>query len=120
MFIGASASRALIGPAGFTLSGGFVHAAALGSLVAAIVNNLPAAAAAQVEGTLARWAAILALALGPNLLITGSLASLICRRLARSHEASFSAGAFTLMGSLLPPAQMGAALLGLHVTGALP
>jgi Na+/H+ antiporter NhaD/arsenite permease-like protein len=60
------------------------------------------------------------MALGPNLLLTGSIASLICRRLARDHGTGFSSGAFTLMGAALLPAQILVALLGLHATGALP
>lgn len=119
LFMGASAIRALLGSAGVTLSGGFARTLVTGSLLAAVANNLPAAAAIRVEGSPARWAAVLALAVGPNLLVTGSVASLICRRLARNHETAFRVRTFTLLGILLLPAQMLVAAVGLHLTGAL-
>lgn len=120
LFMGASAIRALIGSAGVALSGGFARAFATCSLLAALANNLPAASAIRVEGSPARWAAVLALAIGPNLLLTGSVASLICRRLARNHETAFRVSTYTLLGAMLLPAQMLVAALGLHLTGALP
>jgi len=71
MFLGASAIRALLG-AGLTLHGGFVEQLGGGSVFAAALNNLPAAAAVHATGATGRWAAVLAMAIGSNLLVTGS------------------------------------------------
>lgn len=56
---------------------------------------------------------------GPNLLLTGSVATLICRRIARQAGAALSAWQVTAIGSALITAQLAAATLGLHLTGAL-
>lgn len=63
--------------------------------------------------------AILATAIGPGLLLTGSVATLICRRIARDAGAVLSAWQFTAVGSVLVPAQLAAAAIGLHLAGAL-
>jgi Na+/H+ antiporter NhaD/arsenite permease-like protein len=44
---------------------------------------------------------------------------LICRRIAREAGATLSAWQFTAIGAALIPAQLGAATLGLHITGSL-
>ncbi len=118
MFVIASAIRALLG-AGITLHGGFWTQAAVGSLLAAVLNNLPAAAALQAAGSTGRWASICAMAIGPNLFLTGSVATLICRRMARANRATFSVRTFSLVGASLLPLQLVAAFAGLHATGAL-
>jgi Na+/H+ antiporter NhaD/arsenite permease-like protein len=118
MFVGASAIRALLG-GGVILQGGMVQELGKATLFAAAVNNLPAAAAVRVVGATGRWAAVLGLAIGPNLLLTGSVASLISRRIARDHRAAFHAGLFTLLGGALLPVQLLVALIGLHLTGAV-
>jgi Na+/H+ antiporter NhaD/arsenite permease-like protein len=114
----ASAIRAILA-AGVALRGGLAAQLAAGSALACVVNNLPAAAALRPAGTAGRWAAILAAAIGPGLLVTGSVATLICRRIARDAGASLGAWQFTAAGSLLVPAQLAAAVIGLHLTGAL-
>ena len=74
-----------------TAFGGLVLALAVGALLAMAINNLPAAAALHPGGTAGLWAAILATAVGPGLLLTGSVATVICRRIARNWAAiSFS------------------------------
>jgi Na+/H+ antiporter NhaD/arsenite permease-like protein len=118
MFAAASAIRAILA-AGITLRGGLAVQLAAGSVLASAVNNLPAAAALHPAGTAGRWAAILAAAIGPGLLLTGSVATLICRRIARDAGATLSALLFTAVGALLVPAQFAAAVAGLHLTGAL-
>jgi arsenical pump membrane protein len=65
------------------------------------------------------WAAILATTIGPNLLITGSVATLISRRIARDGGARLSAWQFSAIGLVLVPAQLAAAILGLHLVRAL-
>jgi Na+/H+ antiporter NhaD/arsenite permease-like protein len=118
MFLIASAIRAMLA-AGITLHAGTVGQLAAGAAIAAAITNLPAAAALHPAGTLGLWAAILATAIGPNLIITGSVATVICRRITRDAGAPFKAGLFTATGAALLPAQLAAAILGLHIVGAL-
>jgi len=118
MFLIASAVRALLGP-GLPLHGSFSAQLADGTILACAVGNLPAAAAMVPAGPEGLWAAILAVTLGPNLLITGSVATLIARRIARDGGAGLGAWRFSAVGAALVPAQLAAATLGLHLTGAL-
>lgn len=118
MFLLATAIRALLGT-GLALHGGFTRQLTTGALLAAAVNNLPAAAAILPAGTPGLWAAILATTIGPDLLITGSVATLITRRIARDHHVRLGAWQFTATGLMLVPAQLAAATLGLHLTGVL-
>jgi arsenical pump membrane protein len=118
MFLLASAVRALLGT-GVTLHGSFAGQFTEGALLAAAVNNLPAAATILPAGTTGLWAAILATTIGPGLLVTGSVATLITRRIARDGHARLSAWQFSATGLVLVPAQLAAATLGLHLTGVL-
>jgi Na+/H+ antiporter NhaD/arsenite permease-like protein len=118
MYLVASAVRALLGP-GLTLHGGFAGQLAGGAVLAAVANNLPAAAAILPARTAGLWAAILATAIGPNLLATGSVATLIARRIARDGGATLTVWQFSAIGAALVPAQLAAAALGLHLTGVL-
>ena len=118
MFAAATAIRAILA-GGITLRGGLAAQIIAGSGLACAVNNLPAAAALRPAGTPGLWAAILATAIGPGLLITGSVATVICRRIARDSGATLRSWQYTAAGSVLVPAQFAAAALGLHITGAL-
>jgi Na+/H+ antiporter NhaD/arsenite permease-like protein len=118
MFLAASAIRGLL-PAGVVLHGGFIERVAVGSAFGAAANNLPAAAAVHSAGTNGVWAAVLAMSVGPNLLITGSVATLICRRIARDGGVMVSARTFMELGAFLVPLQLAAAFLGLLFTGAV-
>jgi len=118
MYVGASSIRAILA-AGITLRGGLVAQLAAGSVLASLLNNLPAAAALRPAGSAGLWAAILATAIGPGLLITGSVATIICRRIARESGAALRAWQVTAIGSVLVPAQLTAAVIGLHLTAAL-
>ncbi len=118
MFAAASAIRALLA-GGLRLGGGFAGQLAGGSALAAALDNLPAAAALRPAGTAGLWAAILATAIGPGLLLTGSVATLICRRIARDAGVTLRAWQYTLAGAALVPVQLAAAVIGMHVTGAL-
>jgi arsenical pump membrane protein len=118
MFLVASAIRGVIA-GGISLHGPFLEQVTAGSMLAAGLNNLPAAAAVRSAGPAGSWAAILAMGLGPNLLLTGSVATLISRRLARGGGASLRAGRFTVLGGVLLPLQLGAAMLGLRLAGVL-
>lgn len=112
MFVIASAIRALLG-AGISFHGGFVTQFVVGSLLAAGANNLPAAAAVRTAATSTPWAAIWAMAIGPNLLITGSVASIICRRIALDLGVRFESGRFSVLGGAMLPLQFLAACAGL-------
>ena len=117
MFAAASAIRAILA-AGLTLRGPLAAQLITGSALAAALNNLPAAAALRPAGTAGLWAAILATAIGPGLLLTGSVATLICRRIARDAGVTLRAWQYTAIGAALAPAQLAAGVIGLHLTGA--
>ena len=110
-----AAIRALTGGT-LTLTGGLAGRLGAGVLIAATLDNLPAAAALRPAGS--PWAEVLALALGPNLLITGSIAGLIARGLAAEAGVRFGALSFTLVGAVLLPLQLAIAVGGLMATGA--
>ena len=118
MFIAAASIRALL-DGGMTLGGGLLAQLGMASGLAAGANNLPAAAAVVASGRLSMWAAVLGLAIGPNLLMTGSVASLITRRIARDRGAGFGVVAFSLTGATMLPFQLIVALIGLRLAGAL-
>ncbi|MFN2610791.1 MAG: SLC13 family permease [Actinomycetota bacterium] len=118
LFFAASAIRTLLAP-GVWLHGSFIEQLSWGSVFGATVNNLPAAAAIHASGATNVWAAILALSIGPNMLFTGSVATLICRRIARDSGAKLSALPFSALGIGLLPAQVAVAYVGLHLTDAL-
>ena len=88
-------------------------------MLACAVSNLPAAAAIIPAGAPGLWAAILGTTIGPDLLITGSVATLITRRIARDAGARLAIWQFSAIGAALVPAQLTAATLGLHITGIL-
>jgi arsenical pump membrane protein len=88
-------------------------------MLACAVSNLPAAAAIVPSGAPGLWAAILATTVGPNLLITGSVATLITRRIARDAGARLAIWQFSALGLALVPVQLAAATLGLHTVGVL-
>lgn len=119
MFLVASEVRALLGP-GLAMHGGFVGQLADRAVLACAANNLPAAAASCPPERRGLWAAILATTIGPNLLVTGSMATMITRRrIARDSGATLAIWRFSLIGAALVPAQLAAATLGLHITGIL-
>lgn len=119
LFAIAAGVRALLGTA-LGLHGSLVAQLGYGSAVASIAGNLPAAAALLPAGTTGLWAAVLATTIGPNLLITGSVATLISRRIASDGGAKLSIWQFSAMGLALVPVQFAVAALGLHITGGLP
>lgn len=112
MFAIASAIRTVLG-SGITLQGGFAAQFVVGSLLAAGANNLPAAAAVRTAASSLPWATILAMAMGPNLLITGSVASIICRRIALDLGVPFDSARFSLLGAAMLPLQFLMACAGL-------
>lgn len=116
LFLIAAGIRALLGSA-LVLHGTIVGQLAWGSAIASVAGNLPAAATLVPVGTTALWTAVLATTIGPNLLITGSIATLISRRIAAGGGAQFSAWRFSAIGLALLPVQFALAILGLHIAG---
>jgi Na+/H+ antiporter NhaD/arsenite permease-like protein len=118
LFLIATGIRTLLGT-GLALHGSFTSQLAHGAMLACAASNLPAAAAILPAGAQGLWAAVIATTIGPNLLITGSVATLITRRIACEAGARLPAWQFSTTGAALVPAQLAAATLGLHLTGAL-
>lgn len=89
--------------------------AALAALLAAVLNNLPAVLVllplAAPAGTGAVLAVLLGVNIGPNLTYTGSLATLLWRRVLREYDADVSLGDFTRLGAVtVIPALAGSVL----------
>jgi arsenical pump membrane protein len=97
-----SALRPLV-PAGQALPSLFAFAA-LAALLAALLNNLPAVLVllplTAPAGAGAVLAVLLGVNIGPNLTYTGSLATLLWRRVLREYDSDVSLGDFTRLGVL--------------------
>jgi arsenical pump membrane protein len=99
--------------------------AGLSAVLANVINNLPAVLVllplAAPSGAGAILAVLLGVNIGPNLTYTGSLATLLWRRVLRQHGSAPSLGEFTLLGLLTVPAGLALAVLalwaGLHTLG---
>jgi len=66
-----------------------------------------------------RLGAVVAMAIGPNLVLTGSVATVTCRRLARASGVDLDPVRFSRIGIALTPAMVLVALVGLRLTGAV-
>ena len=99
--------------------------AALAAALANVINNLPAVLVllplAAQAGAGAILAVLLGVNIGPNLTYTGSLATLLWRRVLRRHGSGPSLWEFTRLGLLTVPAGLVIAVLALwaalHVLG---
>ena len=99
--------------------------AALAAALANVCNNLPAVLVllplAVPSGAGAVLAVLLGVNIGPNLTYTGSLATLLWRRVLRQHGSAPDLGEFTRLGLLTAPAALVLAVLalwgGLHLLG---
>ena len=78
---------------------------------AVLVNNLPAAVALSSHPAGHPRALLLGLDLGPNLAVTGSLSGILWLQVARRHGARPSARRYTLLGLVLVPLSLAAALV---------
>jgi arsenical pump membrane protein len=89
--------------------------ATLAAVLANVCNNLPAVLVllplAAPAGAGAVLAVLLGVNIGPNLTYTGSLATLLWRRILRRHETAPSLGEFTRLGLLTVPAGLVIAVL---------
>jgi arsenical pump membrane protein len=99
--------------------------AALAAVLANVCNNLPAVLVllplAAPSGAGAVLAVLLGVNIGPNLTYTGSLATLLWRRIVRHHGSAPDLGEFTRLGLLTVPAGLVIAVLmlwaGLRLVG---
>ena len=99
--------------------------AALAAVLANVCNNLPAVLVllplAAPSGAGAVLAVLLGVNIGPNLTYTGSLATLLWRRILHHHGSAPDLGEFTRLGLLTVPAALVLGVLalwgGLHVLG---
>jgi arsenical pump membrane protein len=118
MFVLASAIRVLL-PTGLPVGPGFAGGVGVASLYAAGGNNLPVAAALGASPGLGTWAGVLAAAIGPNLVVTGSVATIICRRIARENGTDLSPMRFSLVGIATVPVQLALAYVGFAIVRAV-
>jgi arsenical pump membrane protein len=102
--LGSGASRVL--PDGSSLPA-LLAVAAVAAVLACVINNLPAILAllpiVAVGGPGPVLAALIGVNLGPNLTYTGSLATLLWRRILRAHDTDADLGEFTRLGLLTVP-----------------
>jgi arsenical pump membrane protein len=111
-------------PSGISLPA-LLAVAALSAVLANLINNLPAVLVllplAAPSGAGAILAVLLGVNIGPNLTYTGSLATLLWRRVLRQHGSAPSLREFTTLGLLTVPAGLALAVLalwaGLHALG---
>jgi arsenical pump membrane protein len=91
--------------------------AAVAAMLANVCNNLPAVLVllplAMPSGAGAVLAVLLGVNIGPNLTYTGSLATLLWRRILRQHGSAPDLGEFTRLGLLTVPAGLVLAVLAL-------
>jgi arsenical pump membrane protein len=103
-------------PGGGTLPS-LLGTAALSAVLASMINNLPAVLVllplAAAAGPGAVLAVLLGVNIGPNLTYTGSLATLLWRRIVREHDTDVDLGEFTRLGLLTVPAALILAVLAL-------
>jgi arsenical pump membrane protein len=121
---GLGAALAPLLPAGTSLPA-LLAVAALAAALANVCNNLPAVLVllplAAPSGAGAVLAVLLGVNIGPNLTYTGSLATLLWRRVLRQHGSAPDLGEFTRLGLLTVPAALVLGVLalwgGLHLLG---
>ena len=113
-----TAGRAWNGPATLLSHLNTWGAAAVGAVAAMLVNNLPAAALLGARTPPDPFALLVGLNLGPNLLVTGSLAWYLWLSAARSAGARPSLLRASRLGAIAVPLSMAAAVGALALTGA--
>ncbi|MFN2463989.1 MAG: SLC13 family permease [Candidatus Dormibacteria bacterium] len=92
-----------------------VSTAVIGAVASVAVNNLPAAVLLGTPLPAHPRSLLLGLNIGPNLAVTGSLSALIWWQAARSVRAQPSARRYSMVGLVLVPLTLGAALMALRV-----
>jgi arsenical pump membrane protein len=96
---------------------GLLAIAAISAVCANLLNNLPATLVlVPVVGAVGHGAVLamlIGVGVGPNLTYTGSLATLLWRRVVHAHDADTDALGFLKLGALTVPAGLVASTLGL-------
>jgi arsenical pump membrane protein len=109
-------------PAGDGL-GALLAAAAVAAVLANLVNNLPALLvllpAAAASGPAVVMAVLIGVNAGPNLTYTGSLATLLWRRVLHERDTAPDLGAFTRLGLVTVPAILLSATVALWLAPAV-
>lgn len=109
-------------PAGDGL-GSLLVLAAIGAVLANVVNNLPALlillTPAAALGPLALLAVLIGVNVGPNLSYTGSLATLLWRRVLKERGLDPSLRRFTVLGVVTVPVGIALAVVALWATAGL-
>jgi arsenical pump membrane protein len=103
-------------PARLVTRSGPAMAAAVGTVTAVAVNNLPAAVLLAPHRPAHPEGLLLGLNLGPNLAVTGSLSALLWYQAARGSGAHPSVGTYSRIGVVLVPLSIAAALAALALT----
>jgi arsenical pump membrane protein len=105
-------------PGGTSLTA-LLAVAALAAVLANVCNNLPAVLVllplVAPSGAGAVLAVLLGVNIGPNLTYTGSLATLLWRRILHHHGAAPDLGEFTRLGLLTVPAGLVLGVLALWI-----
>ena len=107
--------RAWHGPASLLAASGRAGTAVVGATAAVLVNNLPASVLLTPTPPAHPRALLLGLDLGPNLAVTGSLSAFLWWRVARSLDARPSIVGYSLLGIVIVPLSLGAALSALEL-----
>ena len=113
-------ARSLSAPAAFLEHASAWMVAGVAALATVVMNNLPAAVLLSSWAPGDRRALLIGLNLGPNLAITGALSALLWLRIARQAGARPSALRYSLIGLVLVPASIAAAVCAAQATGAAP
>ncbi|WIM88201.1 ArsB/NhaD family transporter [Candidatus Mycobacterium wuenschmannii] len=91
--------------------------AVVAAIAANVVNNLPAVLMliplVAAAGPAVVLAVLIGVNIGPNLTYTGSLATMLWRRVLRQHGHHTTVGEFTAIGALATPTALAAAVLAL-------
>ncbi len=109
--------RVWSGPARLLAHTGSVGTAVVAAATSVLVNNLPAAALLAARTPPHPFSLLVGLDLGPNLLVTGSLAWLLWLRSARAAGAAPSWRGAARLGLVVAPLGLAAALGALALTG---
>ena len=110
--------RVWTGPATLLAHLGPSGTAGVAAVSSILVNNLPAASLLAAHAPPNPFALLIGLNLGPNLLVTGSLAWILWLRAARNAGASPSLASASRIGVVAVPLSMAAALGALVLNGA--
>lgn len=104
------------GPARLLAHASSVVTAVVGAVGGVVVNNLPAASLLAARPVAHAHALLIGLDLGPNLAVTGSLSAVLWLQVGRAAGARPSARHYSLLGLVVVPVSIAAALAALSVT----